>query len=227
MTFLLSEDKALREKLQGMVVHDQKADSQEVARQVGVWFGQPDQEIRSQSYPYVTIDMIGVDRDTSREHRGTTNVWYLDPGTDSPTTQDFTTNLPIPVQLTYQITTYSRHPRHDRAIMAQLMAEKLPIRFGYLSVETGILDEDENPQHTLRRLDVLGVSKRDNASEQAKRLFVNAITVQVSSEVSQSTLTTLYKAQEVNVYGVLPENAGGRPGQPYFTGIDPFTLTTP
>ena len=107
------------------------------------------------------------------------------------------------------------------------MTTVLPVRFGYLSVDTGIVDGDGNPQHTLRRLDVMGVSKRDNASEQAKRLFVNAITVQVSSEVAQSTLTTLYKAQTVNVYGATSVNAGGRPGDPYFAGIDPFTLTIP
>ncbi|CAB4128787.1 hypothetical protein UFOVP111_80 [uncultured Caudovirales phage] len=200
MTFLLSEDKALREKLQGMVVHDQKADGQEVPRQVGVWFGQPDQELRAQSYPYITIDMVDLQRDTQREMRGITNAEYLKPenfGIDGAT--EFNVDLPIPVNIDYQITTWSRHPRHDRQIMAQLLATRL-LRFGYLEiVEKDVtVDDVETVTSTFRRMDLLSVAKRDS-TEQAKRLFVNAITVRVSSEIVQSAYRAMYKVLEVHV----------------------------
>jgi hypothetical protein len=198
--FLLNEDKALRQKLQGLVVHDQKADGTEVPRQVGVWFGQPDQELRDQKYPYITIDMIDLQRDTMREMRGTTDADYLKPmnfGLNGAT--GFETDLPIPVNIDYQITTYSRHPRHDRQIISQLLSRKLQ-RFGYLEIveKDETVGNVETVTSTFRRMDLLGVAKRD-ATEQAKRLFVNAITVRVSSEIVQSAFRAIYKVLEVHV----------------------------
>jgi hypothetical protein len=198
MVFLLSEDKALREKLQGVVVHDQVATGADKPRQVGVWFGQPDQEIRAQSYPYITIDMIDVQRDTQREMRGLTNAPYLGPE-DLGDADTFITDLPVPVNIQYQITTYARHPRHDREILAQLLGSRL-IRFGYLEiVEKDVtVGNVETVTSTYRRMDVINVAKRD-MTEQAKRLFVNAITVKVSSEILQSALRAIYKVLEVHV----------------------------
>lgn len=216
MTFLLSEDKALREKLQGMVVEDQKSNGDVATRQVGVWYGQPDQEIRNQSYPYITIDMIDVQRDTAREHRGLSSPAYLDHELLSENANGFIIENPIPVNIDYQITSYARHPRHDRAIVAQLLSEKLPIRFGYLEADDG----------TIRRLDVMDVTKRD-VTEQAKRLYVNAITVRVSSEVVQGKLTELYEVLSVKLNSPpLLVNQGGRSSDPYFIPVPGFTITS-
>ena len=218
MAFLLSEDKALREKLTGMTVTDQKADELGEARPVGVWFGQPDQEIRSQSYPYVTIDMVDMQRDLEREMRGISTAEYLRPDSLQPAEGEdpvpFLIALPIPVNIDYQITSYSRHPRHDRAIMSQLLSVKLPIRFGTLEL-------DDN---TVRRLDVLDVSKRD-ITEQGKRLFINAITVRVSSEIAPTTFTQLQEVLSVHLDDPTPERAGGRPGAPYFNGPGAQVIT--
>lgn len=185
MTFLLSEDRGLRERLQGITVTDQKAEGGEQSRQVGVWFGQPDQELRVQAYPYITIDMIDISIDSSREHRGKTNADYLKPE-GLTENQDFEINIPIPVNIDYQVTTFARHPRHDREMLANLLDGKLALRFGIIELEDG----------TVRRLDVLGVAKRDMV-EAGKRLFMNAITVRISSEIAQGTLKTLQKVQEV------------------------------
>ena len=190
--FLLEEDKALREKLQGMVVEDQKSGSP--TRQVGVWFGQPDQEIRTQSYPYITIDMLGVTRDTEREMRGLVAPEYLEPTGYDPETQGWFVEMPIPVTIDYQITTYARHPRHDRAIISQLLHSNLLLRFGYLEIPYTTNDVSGV---VYRRLDVMGVSKRD-VTEQAKRLFVNAITVRVSSEIAQNVLRTVEQVRQVD-----------------------------
>lgn len=190
MTFLLSEDKGLRDKLKDITVQDQRGDYEGKLRNVGVWFGVPDQEIRDQSYPYITIDLIDIARDFSREMRGviddsTTQADYLFDNEDL-STGGGKLDLPIPMNLDYQLTTYSRHPRHDRDILAQLLTNKLPMRAGVLDLDDG----------TTRRLDVLDIAKRDMV-EQGKRLFMNAITVRVSSELAQGTLKQLYKVSSI------------------------------
>jgi hypothetical protein len=212
MTFILSEDNALRKLLQGITVTDQKSETDDLPRPVGVWFGQPDQEIRSQSYPYMVIDLIDVQRDASREHRGKTHAEYLRDDT-VPAESDFETTLPIPVNLDYQITTFARHPQHDRQLLSQLLHTRLPFRFGTLLVN----------DNTVRRLDVLDVTKRDS-TEQAKRLFMNSITVRVSSEILQTQLKQLYKVLEVHVDDPSPENIGGRTSMPGFEGVGSFVI---
>lgn len=232
MTFLLSEDKALRQLLQGLTVMDQKSENEDAPRQVGVWFGQPDQELRNQNYPYVTIDMIDVSRDPSREMRGKVKPVYLPDPTQvgsanyDPDVHNWEIDRPIPVNIDYQITTYARHPRHDRELLSKVLYDRLPFRFGTLDLE----------DNTTRRLDVLDVTKRD-ITEQAKRLFVNAITVRVSSEVVQGTLKKLYKVLEVQVED--PEGDRqylpvGNPPEvtpeviargPHFVGVGELTIT--
>ena len=220
MTFILAEDKALREKLLGIIVTDQKSSGSVTQRKVGVWFGTPDIEIAQQTYPYITIDLIDISRANDREMRGWSKPQYMtDPDTIpvqgvqglqvvqfSDQTMDWRIHTPIPMNLDYQITTYSRAPMHDREILAQLMGYKLPIRFGYLEPEDG----------TIRRLDVLDVSKRDSV-EGEKRLFMNAITVRVSSELPVDIIQALYKVLQVNVTG----STG-----PTYWG-DSFTITAP
>ena len=223
MSFLLDEDEAIRNLLKDMVVTDQKSVTNEGAtRKVGVWFGQPDQEIRSQSYPYITIDMIDIAEDISRAHRGKVSPeYYADPetiGVDTPwdpTLHGKDMDYPVPVNIDYQITTYARQPRHDREVLAQLLYTKIPLRFAVLN--TG----PNTASGTTRRLDVLDISKRD-VTEQGKRLFVNAITVRVSSEIAPSTFNKFYKVQELNVIGTTGSQVIGR-GE--FTAIESFTTS--
>lgn len=223
MSFLLDEDEAIRNLLKDMVVTDQKSVTNEGAtRKVGVWFGQPDQEIRSQSYPYITIDMIDIAEDVSRAHRGKVSPeYYADPetiGVDTPwdpTLHGKDMDYPVPVNIDYQITTYARQPRHDREVLAQLLYTKIPLRFGVL------LTGSNTVFGTHRRLDVLDISKRD-VTEQGKRLFVNAITVRVSSEIAPSTFNKFYKVQELNVIGTTGSQVIGR-GE--FTAIESFTTS--
>jgi hypothetical protein len=99
-------------------------------------------------------------------------------------------------------------------LVAQLMAEKLPIRAGILELDDG----------TVRRLDVMDVAKRD-ITENQKRLFVNAVTVRVSSEVVQGALTEFQKTATVNITAPIGANAGGRFGDPTFIGVETITIT--
>lgn len=190
-----------------------------VLRKVSVYFGQPDQEIREQSYPYITIDMIDISEDPARAHRGLTKPSYLpDPATDKSgnsvydeQTDSWYIHWPIPVNIDYQITTYSRQPRHDRQILGQMLSNKIPMRFAVLEPDDG----------TVRRLDLLDVSKRD-VTEQGKRLFVNAFTVRVSSEISSQTYTQVYKTLQVIGTGTPGEFVQGQTSYP-FTAVDSWT----
>jgi hypothetical protein len=205
MAFILAEDKALRDRLQGITVYDQKSEAMDEPRTVGVFFGQPDQEIRAQVYPYITIDLVDINRDMEREMRGKTHASYLVPSVVTLGANDsFETDLPIPVSLDYQITAYSRHPLHDRVMMAQLLYSKLPFRFGYLEITEKTVVTGQSPNqtttntNTYRRLDVLDVAKRDMV-EAGKRLFMNAVTVRVSSEIPQDTYRKLVRVQEARI----------------------------
>ena len=225
MTFLLSEDEAIRNLLKGLVVTDQKATGEGTPRNVGVWFGQPDQELTAQKYPYITIDMIDIAEDFARSMRGRVKPVYIsNPATIDgtaefdPETQNWDINFPIPVNIDYQITTYARQPRHDRELLAQLLYTKLPLRFGTL--DTGA----NNATGTTRRLDMLDVSKRD-VTEQGKRLFVNAFTVRVSSEIAPETYNKMYKALQLNVTG--PSGSGSQViGRESFAPIS-FNISAP
>jgi 2,3-bisphosphoglycerate-independent phosphoglycerate mutase len=68
-------------------------------------------------------------------------------------------------------------------------------------------------------LDVLDVSKRDTV-EQAKRLFINAITVRVSSEMPLTQYKELYKVQKVITSGPPLIRRGDD-----FVGVDTVTIT--
>ena len=187
MPIIINEDKAIKTALLGITV----SDSGNPARPVGVFYGQPDTEIRQQSFPYITIDFIGYSEDTSRAHRGEIDMKYYPEGAnpgnineDGSGELQYTTEYPIPVNLDYQITTWARQPRHDRQLMGQMLAgQRLPLRFGLL-----VIPEDM----TVRRLDFLGFTKRDTTDTNGKRLFSNIYNVRVSAEVLPSILDQKY-----------------------------------
>jgi hypothetical protein len=176
MPIIINEDKALKAMLTGVTV----SDSGNPARPVGVWFGQPDVEIRQQSFPYITIDFLGYSEDTTRAHRGMIDMPYRPEGFEDNNEAGYLTEYPIPVNLDYQITTWARQPRHDRQIMAEMLSgQRLPLRFGLI-----IVPED----NTVRRLDFLGHAKRDTIDGNQKRLFSNVYTVRISAEVLPAVL---------------------------------------
>lgn len=194
MTFIISEDEALRDLLKGMTVSDNKSNS----RAVGVWFGQPDPETREQAYPFVTLDLIDVSEARERAMAAWgVSPWYYDVETGSA--DDWSMPMPVPVNLDYQVTTFARQPRHDRQILAQLLGARLPLRFGSLQVvETTV---GNNDYATVRRLDMLDIAKRDTV-ESGKRMFMNMFTVRVSSEIPRPELARLfYKVSSVQVTG--------------------------
>jgi len=191
MPFILNEEAALKSLLTGLTVSDNANPS----RPVGVFYGQPDSQIRAQAYPYITIDLIGIAEDFERAHRGYVPTTYPIEGSSLPVGSP--TSFPIPVDLLYQISTWSRQPRHDRKIIADLFnLGLLPFRFGQLFI----------PQDgTLRRLDVLGFSKRDT-TEAEKRLFHNIYNIRISAELFPDQITQVYEVTQTPQVGITYQN---------------------
>ncbi|CAB4152850.1 hypothetical protein UFOVP621_31 [uncultured Caudovirales phage] len=182
MTFLLNEDKAIKAKLAGITVSDAK----NASRPVGVWFGQPDIEVRDQAYPYLTLDLVDISEAKDRNNRGFGYLPYTPEGEDD--TQEYFTELPIPVDIDYQVTSYARQPLHDRQIISRILYNILPFRYGTLEIP-----ED----NTLRRVELLGYTKRDT-TEQGKRLFVNVFSIRVNSELLSTQIAAAVPVATVN-----------------------------
>ena len=176
MTFILAEDAALKTHLQSMTVSDEKSNS----RPVKVWFGYPDIEITTQTYPYVTIELMDIRASKERQSSG---IFYDSDnrGTVAPVAGvSYRYSVPLPYDLTYQVTSYARHPRHDRAIIFQ-MHQKFPSQYGTLQVPN-----DLNTQTAKRHMFLDSFLKRDMI-EEGRRLFRNAYTVRVVSEMTPSS----------------------------------------
>jgi hypothetical protein len=185
MPIILNEDKAVKTMLQGITV----SDSGNATRPVGVWFGQPDLEIRAQSYPYITIDFLGYNEDFTRAHRGEIQMPYFPEGV--ATDKQYITEFPIPVYLDYQITTWARQPRHDRQIIGEMLTgQRIPLRNGLI-----VIPEDK----TVRRMDFLGFAKKDTTDGDGKRVFSNAYTIRISAEVLPTVLEQYIAVTSTNV----------------------------
>ena len=174
--FIVAEDLALKTHLAGLTVSDEKSAS----RQVKVWFGYPDVEVRNQAFPFVTIDLVDIVPANDRQHQGV----YIDNdhrGTIAPVNGIlYSYNAPIAYDLIYQITSYTRHPRHDRAVMYQLM-NKFPSKYGKLAVPNEL-----GTQTGYRSMFLDGFVKRDAVDGETgnRRLLRNVWTLRVISEMT-------------------------------------------
>lgn len=186
MPFILNEDEALKTALTGITV----ADDANPTRPVGVWFGQPDLETREQKYPYLTIHLIDLNEALDRAMRNVVTLGYVpegDPAAVNGISPKY--EYPIPYNLDYQVRVWARHPRHDRAIVAELIRNRLPARYGSLYV----------PQdNTIRSMFMTGMVKRDS-TEQQRRLFSTVFNVRVFSELTQSVALAATKTLSVNL----------------------------
>lgn len=176
MSFILAEDAAIKNFLQGLTVADEKAP----VRPVKVWFGYPDVEIRTQSYPYIIIELIDIRAAKERQSSG---IFYDSDNRGTIASVEGVTyrySVPLPYDLVYQVTSYSRHPRHDRAILFQLQ-QKFPSQYGTLEVPN-----DLGTETAQRHMFLDGFIKRDQI-EDGKRLFRNVHTIRVVSEMTPVT----------------------------------------
>jgi hypothetical protein len=176
--FIVAEDLALKTHLAGVTVSDEKSAS----RQVKVWFGYPDVEVRDQAFPFITVDLVDIIPANDRQHQGrlTDNDYR---GTIAPVSGIvYSYDAPVAYDLIYQVTSYTRHPRHDRAVMYQLM-NKFPSKYGKLAVPNEL-----GTQTGYRSMFLDGFVQRDAGEGETgnRRLLRNILTVRVVSEMTPS-----------------------------------------
>ena len=195
--FLIAEDEALKSYIKGMTVSDEKTSP----RTVKVWFGYPDIEITKMDFPFVTIDLIDIvaanDRQTSgrlvdNDNRGTIPS---EPGIN------YLYDIPVAYDLVYQVSTYARNPRHDRALLFQ-MWNKFPSKYGKLPVINQIGTET-----AYRSMFVDGFVKRDTIDNETgnRRLLRNVYTIRVVSEMTPAVAANKLSSVETIIIN-LPEN---------------------
>ena len=172
--FLLEEDLALKTLLTGMTVTDDRR----TARPVEVWFGQPDLELQQRTFPYISIDLVDINEAQERVVTGLPIIDYVPDGAPTPAVGQTLVahNFPMPFDLDYLVTVWSRHPRHDRQITATMLRDRTPVRFGQLDLP--------ETKRTVR-LDMLGggPTPSDSTDESGKRLFRKAFSLRVSTEL--------------------------------------------
>lgn len=182
--FIIAEDLALKTYIQGMQVSDEK----DATRDVKVWFGYPDIEVRNQEFPFITIDLIDVIPANDRQHQG---QFYDNDyqGTIAPTgTSVYYYDIPVAYDLVYQVTSHARHPRQDRIILYKLL-NKFPSKFGKLPVPNQLGTET-----SYRSMFLDGYAKRDGVEEDTgglRRILRNALTIRVVSEMSPASAAVL------------------------------------
>ena len=192
MTFLLAEDTAMKTYLGGMAVSDEGNPT----RPVQVWFGYPDVELRQQVFPFITIEVIDVRESFERQ---TSGIMYDkdNQGTStSATGLSYRYQVPVAYDIEYQLTTYARHPRHDRQIVFQ-MTHKFPGKWGYLPVP-----DDLGTSTAYRHMFLESFIKRDSveADMGSKRLFRNIYTIRVVSELTPNAVRSALK--QVNTVNI-------------------------
>lgn len=192
--FLLDEDRALRDRMKGIVVSDHA----NAERHVEAWFGHPDIELREQKYPYITVDLLEIQEGSDRVHRGDLFLtdgpppngvpewWGFEP---IPPNHTWVGEMTTPVDLMYQVGTWARNPRHDRQILRACLTQgKTNLRGGVIATADGYV----------RRLDFLGHIKRDR-EEGGKRLFNNIFRLRMSAEVPYGALQKYRNVDSVHI----------------------------
>lgn len=199
MAFLLAEDESLRNFLRNIFVVDEKNN----AREVGVWFANPDVESRQQSYPYLTLELMDIEWANYRQQSG---VWVDNDSQGTVTPAPGVVHkydMPVPWDLHYQITSYARHPRHDRQIITHLLSNDFVAQRGFLTVPN-----DLGTQSSYRHVILEGFTKRDTI-EDGRKLFRNVFTIRVTSETVSGQGIGVPEARNIlinNQPGTVPDD---------------------
>jgi hypothetical protein len=200
--FLFAEDEAIKKRFSNLVVTDDR----EAERPVQVFFRYPEGETE-RKYPFITIELIDIVHAKNRQHSETylethregypNNLDYW-PSTSSASSPDvegfdyFRTTEFTPVDLLYQVSTFTRSAIHDRQLANQMLANIVPFRYSSIMIEA---------DGTSRRLDLLDWSTADLLDPEAgyrKRIFRKVYTLQMTSEIPTTALLGLKKVTSVS-----------------------------
>jgi hypothetical protein len=209
--FLLAEDAALRRRISGLFVSDDK----EPVRNVQVFYRHPEKETEK-TFPYATIELLDI---SFAPERAVSEVnYYFAGGVGlTPEQQDKYTSLDyypshydasdlasltgasgfvsteqfVPVDLLYQITTHTRNPVHQRQLDGLMLRRVFPLRRGFIEIP-----EDG----TIRRCQLLDWRSSDILDQEAgqkKHLFRSVYTIEMGAEIPQADLIGLQRVLEV------------------------------
>lgn len=206
--FLLAEDAALKAHFKDITVEDDR----NAARPVKIFFRYPEAETERE-YPFITIEMIDISHSRDRQHSevvlfgGTgTNASVFDgrpnqlsywPSTSaslnpySSIGEYVQTDEFIPVDLTYQVSTYCRTALHDRQMSSQMLHYVTRFRYGFIHIP-----ED----NSIRRLDLLDWVTADLLDPEAgyrKRIFRKVYTLRMNAELTAMDLIEVKRALTV------------------------------
>lgn len=206
--FILAEDAAIKYWFSKLTVTDDR----DINRPLKVFFRYPDNETE-RTYPFATIELIDIAHATSRQHSEVTlyaststaasaqftgpNAFTYVPSTSSSLTgysnvgEVISTQEFIPVDLIYQVSTFTRSALHDRQLISQILQNLAKFRSTYISVvEDG----------TLRRLQLLDWITADLLDPEAgyrKRIFRKVYTIQLGAEMRQTDIISARRALSI------------------------------
>jgi hypothetical protein len=200
--FLLAEDEAIKLRFSNITVSDDRDGS----RDVQVFFRYPEGETE-RKYPFITIELIDIMHAKNRQHSEVTlnthsagqpnNLSYW-PSTSSASAPNlsgddlYSTTEFTPVDLLYQVSTFTRSALHDRQLAAQMLTTVVPFRYGSILI---------GADGTSRRLDLLDWTTADLLDPEAgyrKRIFRKIYTLQMNAELTTSALVGLKKVLSVS-----------------------------
>jgi len=200
--FILAEDEAIKLHFSGMTVSDDR----DASRPVQVFFRYPEGETE-RHYPFITIELIDIVHAKNRQHSelyldtnrpghpNNLNYWPSTSSASSPNVpgyDSFRTTEFVPVDLLYQVSTFTRSALHDRQLAAQMLTNIVPFRYSSIII---------GADGTSRRLDLLDWSTADLLDPEAgyrKRIFRKIYTLQMNSEITTSALVGLKKVSTVS-----------------------------
>lgn len=203
--FLLAEDEAIKTRLTGLTVTDDRNNT----RPVQVFFRYPDAETERE-YPFITIEMLDIVHAKNRQHSELPIYYYNTAGGASAPTgassmpnamnywpsnsadfgylnnkndyQVLVSNEFVPVDLLYQVSTFTRSALHDRQLSANMLTKVFPFRRGSIHIDA---------DNTDRRLELLDWSTADLLDPEAgyrKRIFRKVYTLQMSAELPSTDI---------------------------------------
>ena len=210
--FLLAEDAALKARFSTLTVSDDRNG----ARPVQVFYRYPEAETE-RAYPFMTIEMIDLVHAKNRQHSENQLV-YAKPGipqrsrfNNGPTSMNYwpsrlsdmstitnigtnefvVSNEFVPVDLVYQISTYTRTALHDRQLSSTMIRKVFPFRRSSIHIDADGTD---------RRMELLDWTTADLLDAEAgyrKRIFRKIYTLQMGAELPSSDLYGYKQATEV------------------------------
>lgn len=197
--FLLAEDAAVKYWFSKLTVSDDRSQ----ARPVKVFFRYPENETE-RSYPFATIELIDIIHSVQRQHSDVTlygststaaSAQYTGPNalTYLPSTQsgfsEYANEAPlvwteefIPVDLLYQVSTFTRSALHDRQLSSQILTTLAPFRSRYLHVP------EDDTYRRIQLLDWITADLLDPEAGYRKRIFRKIYTIQIGAEMAQEQL---------------------------------------